>query len=83
MTAGRARTRPVSAFIQFLLDELRVTSLYALSKKTGKSEMMLKRYADEGLHDLKKRLELVDLCEIPRQRYIEWMSSEIPSLSVI
>jgi hypothetical protein len=77
MTTGRTRTRPVSAFIQFLLDELGISSLYALSKRTGKSEQVLKRYADQGLDDLNKRLELVDLCSIDRERYIEWMSTEI------
>lgn len=77
--SGAGRARPTSAFIQFLLDELQIASLYALSKKTGKSEQVLKRYADQGLDDLNKRLDLVDLCGIDRERYIEWMSTEILS----
>jgi hypothetical protein len=86
MTAGTYRLKPCSAFIQFLLDGIATKenprpSLADLARKTGKPLQTLKDYADKGLWDLRKRRELVDLCGIDIEKYLEYISIEIRTLS--
>lgn len=73
------RHKPNDGFIQFLLDELRFTQIMQLSRQTGKSPQLLTKYADNGVDDLGKRIELVDLCGIPRGRLKAYIDQELDS----
>lgn len=86
MSAGTYRVRPCSDFIQFLLDHIATRenprpSLADLSRETGKSLQLLRKYANEGLWDLRKRRELVDLCKIDIESYLFYIAEELRSLS--
>lgn len=76
--SGR-RERPIDPFVKFLMDEATppLKKPIELAVKTGKSPQLIKKYADNGLDDMGKRLELVDLCEIPRDRLKMYISKEI------
>lgn len=73
------REKPNHSFIQFLLDELGFTQIMQLARKTGKSPQLLTKYADHGVDDLGKRIELVDLCGIPRGRLKAYIETELDS----
>lgn len=86
MRAGTFRLKPCSGFIQFLLDGIATRNnpsptLADLARTTGKSLQLLTKYANDGLWDLRKRKELVLLCKIDIELYIEYISNEAQSLS--